>query len=486
MGDPRPISIFADLSRPQQRSYSYLVSSVMHVVVIGLILYGFIFAPRINLRAAADRYTMHEVEINLPEDLVRKPNPANSAMYPDKAQGAHRQEAAHSEQAAPSSSTMQIPKLHISSRTIVQPDVPANQLIVKSKVPSLLLWSPQKPKVELLSPPQPQKIAINNTRPVLTRPTPETHIADIAITSTPFESRFRMPPPSTGSPIVVSGAKVSDLLPESASKSSILPSEGAMLSISEEEMAKGTIALPAVNQTAAGSENGAMRPGKGGNSLQAGNGDPHSNGTGNGTQPSQGAAGNLAGAAGNHNGLSAGGGNAGSGPGNGGSGGGSGGSGSEATYQRITMPQNGQYGVVVVGSSLTDEFPETAKLWGGRVVYSVYLHVGLARSWILQYSLPSKMDAAAAGDTKQLEAPWPTYIVRPTNTPDNINADALMIHGFVTETGHFETLALAFPPGFSQTQLLLTALQQWKFRPAKHNGQIARVEVLLIIPENAN
>jgi hypothetical protein len=464
-----------------------LVSGVSHVLIISLIAYGFIFAPRINLRSAADRYTVREVEINLPDDLIRKPNPANSAMYPDKGQGAQQQAAAHSQPAPPSSSTMQVPKLHISNRTIVQPDLPPNQLIVKSKVPSLLMWSPQKPKVELLSPPQPEKIAINNTRPVLTRPTAETRISDIPVTSTPFESRFPMPTPSTGSPVVVSGAKLGDLLPQSASKSSVLPSGGAMLSISEEEMAKGTIALPAVNQTGAGTENGAMQPGKAGNSLQAGNGDPHSTGNGNGTQQSQGAEGKAPGAAGNRVGLSAAnGGNAGSGHGNGSAGGGAGGNGSEASYTRVTLPQNGQYGVVVVGSSLAEEFPETSRLWGGRLVYSVYLHVGLARSWILQYSLPAKMDAATAGDMKQLEAPWPTYIVRPTNEPDNINADALMIHGFVTETGHFDALALAFPQGFSQTQLLLQALQQWKFRPAKHNGQIARVEVLLIIPENTN
>ena len=49
-----------------------------------------------------------------------------------------------------------------------------------------------------------------------------------------------------------------------------------------------------------------------------------------------------------------------------------------------------------------------------------------------------------------------------------------MVHGFVNETGHFESLALVVSSEFTQTKLLLQALQQWKFRPAKHNGQIAR------------
>ena len=30
---------------------------------------------------------------------------------------------------------------------------------------------------------------------------------------------------------------------------------------------------------------------------------------------------------------------------------------------------------------------------------------------------------------------------------------------------------------------VLTALQQWEFRPARQNGRFARVEVLLIIPD---
>jgi hypothetical protein len=379
-----------------------------------------------------------------------------------------------------------VPKLHLAEHTIIQPDIPPNQLISKAKLPSLLLWSAQRPKLQLIAPPQPQKLAINNTRPVLTRPTPETHISDVPVTSTQFESRLPMPSPSSASPVVVSGATLGDLLPESSSKSSLQASSAAMLSISDEEMAKGTIALPAVNQTAAGNENGAMKPGKTGNSTQAGKGEQNSPGADKGVQLSQGAAGNTPGPSGSRNGTAPGnGGNAGNAGGTGGSGGG-GGQGTEPSFTRMTLPQNGQYGVVVVGSTLTDEFPETSRLWGGRLVYSVYLHVGLSRSWILQYSLPSKAEAASAGNVNHIEAPWPTYIVRPSNKPANINADALMVHGFVNETGHFESMALVFPAEYSQTKMLLQALEQWKFRPAKHNGQIAKVEVLLIIPEDAD
>jgi hypothetical protein len=138
---------------------------------------------------------------------------------------------------------------------------------------------------------------------------------------------------------------------------------------------------------------------------------------------------------------------------------------------------------VVVGSSLEEQFPEIAGQWSGRLTYTVYLHVGLAKSWILQYSLPRSAEAAAAGNIARLEAPWPYNIVRPNLAPGAINADALMVHGFVNQSGRFETLSVAFPPDFAQAQFVLNALQQWQFRPATQNGQSVKVEVLLMIPE---
>jgi len=61
----------------------------------------------------------------------------------------------------------------------------------------------------------------------------------------------------------------------------------------------------------------------------------------------------------------------------------------EPTHSRaITLPKDGKFGVVVVGSSLAEEFPETVHLWTGRMAYTVYLRVGVGKNWILQYSLP--------------------------------------------------------------------------------------------------
>ena len=154
---------------------------------------------------------------------------------------------------------------------------------------------------------------------------------------------------------------------------------------------------------------------------------------------------------------------------------------SDASIAHIVLPKDGQFGVVVVGSSLAEQYPEIVSIWGSRIVYTVYLHVGLSKSWILQYSVPRTTDAAT-GNAKP-EAPWPYDISRPTLAPGDVNSDAVMVHGFVNLAGRFEQLAIVFPPEFTQSNFVLSALQQWKFRPARQNGQVASVEVLLIIPE---
>jgi hypothetical protein len=74
-------------------------------------------------------------------------------------------------------------------------------------------------------------------------------------------------------------------------------------------------------------------------------------------------------------------------------------------------------------------------------------------------------------------------MVIPNLAPDSLNSDALMVHGVLNKAGRFENLSIAFPPQFPLTRFVLDALQQWQFRPATADGQVAAVEVLLIIPD---
>jgi hypothetical protein len=255
----------------------------------------------------------------------------------------------------------------------------------------------------------------------------------------------------------------------------------------------GTAAKAGNNQSGNGQngsgQNGGGQPGKGG-AGQTGNG------TGTGAIASAGSGGSGgAGTAGNSGSGNGGGGTGGSGGGPTGGGGNGGGgtgndllggvgSGGDQGFDRVNLPKDGTFGVVVAGSqSLTEQYPEIAGVWIGRLAYTVYLHVGLQKSWILQYSLPRTAEAIPGRNSVRPDAPWPYTIVRPHLAPGDLNADAVLVHGFVNANGRFEQLKVVFPEEFTQTKFILASLQQWQFRPAKQNGQIAAVEVLLIIPD---
>ncbi len=150
----------------------------------------------------------------------------------------------------------------------------------------------------------------------------------------------------------------------------------------------------------------------------------------------------------------------------------------------LALPRDGAFGMVVVGASAADEYPEAANTWSGRLAYTVYLHVGTRKNWILQYAVPRSQEPAKVGQVRP-EAPWPYDITRPSIDADT-GSNAIIIHGFVNATGHFERLAVLFPAELAEAKFLLHALQQWQFRPATQNGQITQVEVLLIIPDESD
>jgi hypothetical protein len=269
--------------------------------------------------------------------------------------------------------------------------------------------------------------------------------------------------PTTTSPLVVHGPPV-QLAPVTVTQTKALPTPTAVMSISDLRMPDGTATLPPVNETELQSELGALLPG------QATTGDKANRVGGTSKEPGSGNSGEPEGVAGNLSGTKAGS-TYGSGADNG------------LTTERFTLPRDGQFGAVVVGVSLAEAYPEMSSVWNDRVAYTVYLHVGLKKSWILQYSLPRAEEVAESGNITRLEAPWPYNIVRPNLSPDSFNSDALLIHGFVNGAGRFESLGVAFPPDFRQAQFVLDALNQWQFRPAAKDGQTLRVEVLLIIPD---
>jgi hypothetical protein len=290
-------------------------------------------------------------------------------------------------------------------------------------------------------------------------------------------------------------------VPETASKSSGPATPASIISVSEIKLQDGTATLPMISEVAPTPFSGSLTPGQPKSSSETGNGKTDSKLNGAGAGPTSGnrtgtAVANTNGPVGQggvgQNGVGQGGvGQGGVGQGgvgggaNGLSGPGSGGSDTtEFKVVHIALPKNGSFGVVVVGSSLAEDYPETVDLWKGRLAYTVYLHVGITKNWIMQYSIPRSQAVTSIDGAGRPDAPWPYDITRPSIDPD-VNADAIMVHGFVNTAGRFEQLAVVFPTALAEAKFLLHALQQWQFRPSMQSGQPTAVEVLLIIPATA-
>ena len=418
---------------------------------------------------------MQHVDLNMPYPPIHKDGGSGS-LYP-KSSSSAAESSAHEKLAAPASSRVHFMHRKLAAQTLIDPDVDPNKMLPKeTPLPSMLLWSGHRPKIQVLTPPQPQPPSVTLDKPKLNFPNKETQIADLNISSTRFQSKLPMPLPSNTSPVVLKRDLDVQRIPETGSVSSIDATPAAILSASDLQMNQGRVTMPGANQSAEGTDQGGLGTGKTPNSLQHGVGDSGSTGSDKGAGKGQNATGGQSAGAGSGgsqkgpgNGTAGNGNQAGTSGGNGtghnpGSGSGQSnghgsGDGDNGSVTRISVPKNGTFGVVVVGSSLDEQYPETSEVWKGRLAYSVYLHVGLEKSWILQYSLPRAADSATAGSAR-LEAPWPYYIVRPNLNPDDASSDSVMVHGFVDETGHFEKLSVVFPTdlGYAREQLVLGAL----------------------------
>jgi hypothetical protein len=365
---------------------------------------------------------------------------------------------------APASGSRHLARLTPAPQTLVQPDLPNLVLPQETPIPLALMWSTENNPTQKIIPPPSQEATNANVQPSLETPNQEAKLADIKMSATAFTTEMPLPPPSNTSPLTVHRPDAPNQVPQTGSQPVAPPTPARVMSLSNLLLQQGAVPLPMINETAPSSSSDLLTAERPNSPPQNSNGDPASkqNGTGVGATPgNQGEVAAANGPAG-QNGTS-----------------------SDPAVTRIALPKDGHFGVVVVGSSPVEEYPEALGVWTDRLAYTVYLHVGLAKSWILQYCLPPAAEAAAAGSVTRPDAPWPYVVVRPHLAPSDTNGDAIMVHGLINAKGQFEKLAVVFPQQFAQTQFVLSALQQWQFRPATQNGQIAPVEVLLIIPRES-
>jgi hypothetical protein len=495
MTSPRTITLFEEHPDTRRPQAFFAVSILIHGAFIALISFAILYTPRIDYRAAIDRYAVRRLDLNMPDQRAHR-SAADDIAYPGPWPN-NRAASSSGKQTVQAPVLPKIPHVRHGLQTLLQPDLHTDVTLPQlTPVPQVVLWTPASKPVTKIVAPLPVKPPTAKVTPTLQSPNQEANLADISISSVTQPSLKQLVVPSTTTPIVVQGPKPVPSTPATVSQPSAAPTPAAVISLSDVRMKNGTAALPPVNEVAATDASGAfsLAPGPAKAPSPPGNGNPANKSAGNGPENGKAATGKTGVAHAGTDSASApastGAGTsspvAGSGqtPGLQAQGGDTGqDQGDPHSATQISLPKDGQFGAVIVGASIEDQYPEVSDVWRGRLAYTVYLHVGLEKSWILQYSLPRSADAMEAGAVGHLEAPWPYNIVRPDLVPGSIDTDALMIHGYVNDAGRFETLSIVFPPQFPQAKFVLDSLEHWQFRPASQNGQVAKVEVLLIIPE---
>ena len=383
--------------------------------------------PLIEDRSVLERFTLRELDLHSTDPLLQKNATTleeGKIPYPGPVLG------------VPAAVTDAMHSLLLSAtgrQTLIQPAFHTNLKFAEAApIPTLVIWTPELAARKKIVAPAPNPPTASNVAPSLQLPNEEIRLAEMSVTPTDLLPSSQAIPTGTTSPVDSRSATLPQMAPETMSRSTEEPTPTAVLSLSDLKMLEGTLRLPPLNEVAA---TGATASGRVAEAKQ-----PATEGDGKEGE-------------------------------------------SHLTTEHITLPPNGRFGVVVVGSSLSDEFPETLAMWNNRVAYTAYLHVGLTKNWILQYAVIRSADAGQAGVVGRLEAPWPYDIVRPNLMSKDLNADALLIHGFLNQAGRLESLAIAFPSAFRYAGFVLHALGQWQFRPALENGHAIAVEVLLIIPD---
>lgn len=425
----RDVMLFESATPPRQGMVTFFGSLVVHAVGGALICFALAYKPP-SSRILTEHYNLRQLDLEMLAELEQARVPHPDPLTPP----------------APNKPKLVAPAPSHSIKTpveklqpLIQPDLPNTiKMAQQIPVPRVVLWSANNKVVQKITPPK-LKMPPASAIPTLDRPNQELTVADVAVSSNNQLSLKSHVMPSTTLPIADRSAiQVQEL--SSVSQIAAAPTPAAILSLSDIQLQKGTAELPPVSAGPKSDAHNGLAPGQGKNSsIENGNGAANSEVGGNTL--------------------------------------------TELTVTPIALSEQGHFSAVIVGNDLAEEYPELAGLWAGRATYTVYLRVGLAKAWTLQYGLPRDAKPAAPGAVTHLEAPWAYSIVRPNLPPGAINADALLIHGFINAAGKFENLSVAFPQPFPIGPFVLHALQQWQFRPATRDGQASKVEVLLIIPD---
>ncbi len=537
------MTLFSEPPKATLQPSAFVVSMLLHAGFFSLLTIRLIQTHHVIERFPTDRFAVRFVDFHSTEPKTQQSAAAGGIRAPGQSQPTRsdalpspRKPATGGGSAGSPAVSRITPQRMPAPQTVIQPDIAPNITISQqTAVPLVVIWTPDKTNLKKVVLAQPEKPSIAVAQPSLDTPIKEENVSDLKLSSSAFVTQGPAVQPSTTSPIIVHGPEEVKKVPQTTSKQPEPPTPARVISLSDLKVAEGKVAVPMANQTAKATP-GTLIPGQLKDPAPAGNGSSTTKtaGTGAGkasgdnagnkddassksgaaaehagagtqtskvgqgtpgqgtpdhdakapassgtqttaklTAPNAPASAQPAGSNPNQSGASTGGGQ--------GTAAGTGSSNSSGSVH-ISLPKDGQFGVVVLGSSVAEQYPETAEMWSGRMASTVYLHVGLAKSWILQYALPRLAEASGGG---HIDAPWPYEIARPNLDPGDLNTDAVILHGMVNKDGRFEKLEVVFPAQLAQAPAWLGVLNQWQFRPAKQNGLAVPVEVLLIIPDQS-
>jgi hypothetical protein len=414
---------------------AFAISTALHGCGVAMVTWALLHQPAIIRDSLSRNYKVRHLQFEVPESSASR---AAEALYPNQ-EKTGKPAAQQDVQAQPaphprSPAALRLAEGGKGKQILVQPEMHTEvATAAEVPLPNVLVWTPEVKPAETIVPPKPEPLAEVDVQTSLNVPNEELQLADLPLASADRTPAITTAPAGSSTPIAVHGLNNAKTAPATASAPADQSTPAAILSVSDLRMNSGTAALPPANET---------------------RGDMDKQGAEAGQQAFQNGIGDVSNESGGE------------------------------SSEHIELPKDGRFGVVVVGTSLSDQFPETLQVWSDRVAYTAYLHVGTPKAWILQYAQLREADASAGGAVAHLDAPWPYDILRPNLLSKDLSADALMVHGVLNEAGRLVNLAIAYPEGYIHGSYVLHELQQWLFRPAQQRGKPTAVEVLLIIPEN--
>ncbi len=202
MESSRIITLFAELPPSRRGPSAFVVSMVLHVLMMGPLYLNLRHAIRVEDEAIVQRYTVRMLNLQRPEPKIGgRPRPAPRRL-PVRPRG----ELASGGRPSAPSLPKQLAQLVPAPQTLVQPDLPPNLLLPQvTPIPVLLMWSPESSTARKIVPPPPPEKTAANVRPDLHPPNHESRLADLKVSASAFVTDAPMPLPSTTSPVVVHG-----------------------------------------------------------------------------------------------------------------------------------------------------------------------------------------------------------------------------------------------------------------------------------------